>query len=157
MVVVLRRVHPLGILVCDVPQQAQDRQDQHLQPEDRAAEEARHDAVVLWGHADHGRDGGVGRDEGDPEGHRTRYRYYVVLCPVVRDEPSLAQDGQQDSAVHGRTPYPMACDLAVALDLVPWPEKHAADVEDDGVVDSVGNPGHEHPQPEELIVLAEAV
>lgn len=129
MVICLRPVHALDILPHDVPRQTQNRQNQHLQPKDGRREQPRDQAVVLLRDTDHGGDGSVGRNEGEKQGHGARDGEHVVLGPVVGDESRLAEHREQNRAVHGRAPHPVACNLAVALNLIIGPDELAKDVE----------------------------
>jgi len=156
-VVRLGVVHPLDVLVREVAEQREDGEAKRLQPEDRAGVQPRHEPVVLGRDADHGRDGGVAGDEDPPDDHAARDGHDVVLGPVVGHQCRLAQHGEQDGRVHGRAPDPVARYLAVALDQVAQPEELAADVQDDGVVNGVGDPRRERLDAEEGVVLPDAV
>lgn len=157
MVIGLRPVHSLGVLPRHIARQTQYRQGEHLQPKDGRCEQPGYETVILFREAQEGRHGTICGDEDEEERHGARDRNDVVLCPVVGDQPCLAQHREQDCAVHGRTPNPVACCPAVALDEIIWPEKLAPDVDHERVVDSVGNPGDKDAQSEELISLAKGI
>lgn len=63
MVIRLWFVHPFAILVCHVPGQAQNWQDQHLEPKNRRREESGHEAMVLGRYIDQRCNRSIGRDK----------------------------------------------------------------------------------------------
>lgn len=157
MVIGLWPIHSLGILPRHVAYQTENRQAEHLEPKDGRREQPGYEAVILFREAQEGCHGSVCRDEDEEERHGSRDRNDVVLCPVVGNQPCLAQHREQDRTVHGRTPDPVACYLAVALGEIIRPEKLAPDVDHERVVDSVGDPGEKDAQSEELISLPEGI
>lgn len=156
-VIRLRLPKPLAKLPSKVPRQAKNRQRRHLQPECRAREEPRDDAKQLGRDPQLGRHNTIDGDKHDPNDEAARDGQDVVLCPVIRDQRGLAEDGEQRGAVHGRAPDPLAGWDAVLLDAVVDEEGGAAKVEDDGVVDGRDDPGSKDVDAEEAIVLTERV
>lgn len=62
-----------------------------------------------------GRYGRVDGHEQEPEHDTAKDRNDVVLCPGIRDEGGLAEDGDERARVHGGAPDPVARGLAVVL------------------------------------------
>lgn len=157
MVVRLRLPQPLAELPPKISRQSENGQGRHLEPEGRAGEQSRDDPKPLHREIEHRGDGAVDGDKHDPDGHASRDGDDVILGPVVGDERGFSEDGEEDGAVHGGTPDPFAGGEAVSLDAVVDVEGGAAEVEDDGVVDGVEDPGGEDAGPEEAVGLAEPV
>lgn len=105
----------------------------------------------------------LGRDNAvDSYKHHPNYKRAwdgddVVLGPVVRHQRGLAKNSQQDGAVHGCTPDPFSGGDAVALDTIVDPEEGAANVEQERVVDRVGDPGGKDALVEEAVALTKVV
>lgn len=68
----------------------------------------------------------------------------MVLGPVVGYQRCLAEDSEEHSSVQSSSPYPMSVSLALAVNDIAVPDELSKDVEDDGVVDGVGNPLRKH-------------
>lgn len=77
--------------------------------------------MIFLGDANQRCDRTVRSDEREEQGHRPGDRDDVIFRPVVGDETGLSEYREQDRAVHGRAPDPVACYLAVTLNEVPRP------------------------------------
>lgn len=81
----------------------------------------------------------------------------MVLGPIARHKRRLAKHRKERSIVHGSTPDPMACDLAVTLDEISQPEELAEDVKDERVIRGVEDPLERYPELEESVLLTHHV
>lgn len=102
-------------------------------------------------------DGGVDGDENHPDDHGTGDGEDGILGPDVGDERRLAQHRGQDGRVERRAPDPMARDLAVALGEVILPDVDRSEVEDQGMIEAVQDPGEEGMHLEEDSLLAQSI
>ena len=157
MVVRLRAVHALVVFPGEVAEQAQGRQDDGHEVEERGGEEARHRAGVFGGEAEFGGGGGVGGDEDEPDDHGAGDGEEGVFGPDVGDESGFAEHGREDGGVERGAPDPVAGDLAVGLRGVVEPDGFREEVGEEGVVEAVADPGEEGVHAEEGALLAEAV
>ena len=99
MVVRLRAVHTLVVLPSEIAQQAETRQCDRHEVEDRRGEEAGHDAGVFGGEAELGRHRCVGGDEDEPDDHRARDGEEGVFGPDIGDQSRFAEDCGQHGGV----------------------------------------------------------
>lgn len=156
-VIRLRPVHSLGVLPYKITQQAHDGQDDGLKPKDGAGVQSRNHAKVLHGKVDLGCHNTVGGDEDVPNSHAAGDGKYVVFGPVVGNKRRLAQHRQENSAIERGSPDPVTSNLAVSLNQIPIPEELGPNIEDDGVVEGVGDPLCKRLQLEKVIALAHDV
>lgn len=96
--------------------------------------------MVFHGKINLGRHRTVGSNENIPNGHTAGNSKHVVFGPVARNKGRFTQDRQEDCTVQGGSPDPVTCNLAISLDEISVPEEFCPDIEDDGVIEGVGNP-----------------
>ena len=123
MMVGLRAVHALCVFPAKVPQEGQHRDQEGHEVENRGGEEARDDGVVFGGKPEFGRNGGVDRNEGEPDDHAAWDGEEGIFCPDVRDECGFTEDGAKHCSIEGRPPDPMPRDFAITLGKIPEPDE----------------------------------
>lgn len=89
--------------------------------------------------------------------HAPRDGDHMVLGPVVGHQRGLAEDSQENSAVHGRAPEPVTRRHTITLDTVVGPEQAPTNVQDEGVISRGQDPGGKDLDLEEGVLLPETV
>ena len=153
----LRAVHALAVFPRDVAEETEDGEDEGHEPEDGGGEEVRDDAVVFGGEPEFGRDGRVDGDEGHPDHHAAGDGKDGIFGPDVSHQRGFAQNGGKYGGIQGCAPNPVACDFAVALGQIPIPDELRDKVRDEGMVETVQDPGPKGMHFEEDAFLTELV
>lgn len=142
----------------EISDETEDREHQSHQPEDRTREEPSDDAMILGreAHALH-RDSGVDREKGHPDEHGSWNGQDGILGPHVRDQRRLAEHRGQHRRIEPRAPNPVPRRLSVGLREVVAPDVNRGKVEDEGMIEAIGDPGEERMHLEKGSRLAELV
>ncbi|KAG7837555.1 hypothetical protein KL942_004443 [Ogataea angusta] len=157
LVVELRVPCALVVFPQQIAEQTQHRHDYDSHPIDERAEDLWHNAPVLLGDADVGRDAGVHGQNHKQERERAGNGHQRELGPLRRNKGRFAQSGHQTRGVDRNAEPPVVHRGAVGELVAVLEDVDERDVDDGTVVEAVDGPRPENLHVEEVARLADFV